>query len=516
MIEADANVERSGFGRFLWINSPVIFCLLASIALVVAVYNYSFYYYNFAKDQAISQAQETIRRVVMDVSQVFYSYDSILKSSIALLGDEAIAILPDGTKNRLVSRMVAQFPYVTSVVFLDVGGAVRISSGGDATAEQTYGLADFFREQVSGALVGPYLAFTMRTWFDRPDYQVAISRRMTYDGQFKGVAVVFIRLSDFRDQFTNINIGAGNMIALVHESGHILTRKPSKDGRGDFGIELPKADKARFAAASEGTFVATSPVDGRERLFVFQRVPDWPLDLVFGVPVSAVYGEWRHRMTLAGMGAALVCAGFLFLGFRLRRERIRRVDAEAALEQLSVTDFLTGLANRRRFDEVLQREFRRALRTDAWLSVVIIDADRFKALNDRHGHSAGDETLKRIAAAITQNVRRVTDLAARLGGEEFAIVLPDTSAAAAFEIVERIRLAMEASVRHEFGPPSTTLSAGIASTKDRPPPDNVAGLLEAADQALYRAKHGGRNRTELAAAFPADLDDATASDAVLS
>jgi len=91
----------------------------------------------------------------MDVSQVFYSYDSILKSSVALLGDEAIATLPDPTKNRLASRMVEQFPYVTSIVFLDVGGAVRISSGGDPTAEQSYGRADFFREQVSGALVGP-------------------------------------------------------------------------------------------------------------------------------------------------------------------------------------------------------------------------------------------------------------------------------------------------------------------------------------------------------------------------
>lgn len=500
MLTADTDIQRRRFDRFLWINFPILFCFVVLIAASVFLYNYSFYYYDLAKDQAIARAQETIRRVVTDVSQVFYSYDSILKSSVALLGDEAIATLPDPTKNRLASRMVEQFPYVTSIVFLDVGGAVRISSGGDPTAEQAYGRADFFREQVSGALVGPYLAFTMRTWFDRPDYQIAISRRMTYDGQFKGVGAVFIRLSDFRDQFTNINIDAGNMIALVHESGQTLTRKPSKDGLGDFGVELSSEDRARFSAASEGTFVAEAPVDGRERLFVFQRVPDWPLVLVFGVPVTVVYGEWRQRMTLVSTGAGLVCAGFLFLGFRLRRERIRRVEAEAALEHLSMTDFLTGLANRRRFDEVLQREYRRAQRTGSWLSVAIIDADSFKALNDRYGHSAGDETLKMIAEAITQNVRRVTDLASRLGGEEFGIILPDTSASAAFEIVERIRRAMEESAAREHGPPSTTLSAGIASNKDRPAPDSMRSLIEAADQALYRAKHGGRNRTELASA----------------
>ena len=466
------------------------------------LYFYSFYYYDLAKNQAIARAQETIRRVVMDVSQVFYSYDSVLKSSVAMLGDEALATLPDATKNRVASRMVAQFPYVSSIVFLDAEGVVRVSSGGEAGTGRDYGLADFFREQISGALVGSYLAFTMGSGPDRPDYHIAISRRMTYDGQFKGVAVVFIRLSDFRDQFTNINIDAGNMLALVHDSGQTLTRKPSSDGRGDFGVQITAQERARFAAENEGTFVADSPVDGRERLFVFQRLPEWPLELIFGVPVTRVYGEWRQRMSLMGGAAGLVCAGFLFLGFRLRRERIRRAEAEAALEHLSMTDFLTGLANRRRFDEVLQREYRRAQRTEAWLSVVIIDADRFKALNDRYGHSAGDETLKMIAAAITQSVRRATDLAARLGGEEFAIVLPDTSAAAALDVAERIRRTMEARAADEEGAPATTISAGIASTKDRPPPDTVRALIEAADQALYRAKHLGRNRIELASANP--------------
>ncbi len=500
LLTDETKFQRRQFDRLLWINFPILFCCVVVVLAAALLYNYSYYYYGLAESQAISRGKDAIRRVVLDVSQVFYSYDSVLKSSVALLGDEAIATLPDATKNRLASRMVEQFPYVTSIVFLDANGMVRVSPGGDPTVGFDYGAADFFSEQISGALVGPYLAFTTRTRMNKPDYQIAMSRRMTYDGQFRGVAVVFIRLGDFRDQFTNINVDTGNMLALVHENGRTLTRKPSSDGQGDFGVELSPADRARFIAEGEGTFTAASPVDGRERLFVFQHLPEWPLVLIFGVPVTSVYGEWRQRITLVGAGAGLVCAGFLFLGFRLRRERIRRVEAEAALEHLSMTDFLTGLANRRRFDEVLQREYRRTQRTESWLSVVIIDADRFKALNDRYGHSAGDETLKMIAAAITQHVRRVTDLAARLGGEEFAIILPDTSAAAAFDVVERIRSVMEERVGSEQGPPATTISAGIASTKDRPPPDSMRSLIEAADRALYRAKHLGRNRTELASA----------------
>lgn len=500
MSRSETNGAHRGFGRLLWINAPVVFCLLAIVAVGVGLYNYSLQYYQQAKAQAVLQAEETIRRVVLDVTQVFYAYDSILKASIALLGDEAIEALPEDKKNQLVSRVLAEFPYVHALLFLDANGDVRISSGRETAPGAGYASTDFFRVQVSGALVGPYLTVTRAEKAANPE--VAISRRMTYDGQFKGVAVAFIRLSDFRDQFTNIHIGEGNTLALAHEGGRILTRRPAQDGKGDFGVRLSAEERARVSL-NAGTYVAASAVDGRERLFVFQHVPDWPLDLIFGVPVEVIDGAWRQRMTLAGGGSALVCAGLLLLGFRLRRERIRRVEAEAVLEQMSVTDFLTGLPNRRRFDEVLQREFRRAERTYAWMSVVIIDADHFKALNDRYGHAAGDETLKLISHIITQNVRRAGDFAARLGGEEFALILPDTPAAAAFEIMERIRLAMEHSVGLEQGPPSTTLSAGIASTHDRPRPENCKILFERADQALYRAKRAGRNRTELAAALQA-------------
>ncbi|MGU3493303.1 diguanylate cyclase [Xanthobacteraceae bacterium A53D] len=515
MIAPDTNsASRRGFGRLLWTNTPVVFCLVASLAVLGALYNYSEYFYGVAKERAVTQAQDTIRRVVLDVSQVFYSYDSILKASIALLGDEALESLPEATRDRLVARMVAEFPYVHALVFLDANGEVQLSSGRVAAPRYGFGTSDFFYEQISGALVGPYLSVVAPAGEAAPDHRIAISRRVTYGGQFKGVAVAFIRLSAFRDQFTNIHIGEGNTLALIHESGIMLTRRPARDGNGDFGLRMRPEERQQMNEMRGGIFVASSPVDGRERLYVFEHVPEWPLDLVFGVPVSVVYADWQHRMTLAGGGALTLCAVLLFLGVRLRRERIRRVEAEAALEELSVTDFLTGLANRRRFDEVLQREFRRAQRTGAWMSVVIIDADHFKALNDRHGHSAGDDTLKLIAQTISQNVRRATDLAARLGGEEFAIVLPDTSATAAFELVERIRKTMEASVGCDQGLPSTTLSAGIACTHDRPVPDSVRALVEAADRALYRAKNSGRNRTELAAALPpaeAELQPAEAA-----
>lgn len=486
--------------RFYWVNAPVFTCLLACILVLFALRQYSSYYYQTSREDAVSQAHETIRRVTLDLSQAFYSYDSILKSAIAVLEDGAVSSLETRIQSRLLARMVGQFPYIHAIVVLSPNGDVRYSSVGGVPAREFYGDADFFREQVSGALVGPYMGLMEHEGLKGPEFQIAISRRITYEGQFRGVAVIFVRLRDFRDQFTNINIGSGSTLVLVHDIGRVLTRKPSLDGRGDFGVEFPPTRMNWVRRSSAGTYTADSDVDERPRLFVFQRVPDWPLNLVVGIPVDTINEEWRSRTTVAGMIAFMGCVGLLVIGFKLRRERIKRVEAEAALEQLSVTDHLTGIANRRRFEEIVQREFRRAQRTDGWLSIAIIDADHFKALNDRFGHTAGDETLKMIASTLSSHARRASDLVARLGGEEFAIVLPDTSAVAAFELVERVRRTMQDYAESPAGPPATTISAGVASTKDRPAPESVAALIEAADQALYRAKNGGRNRTELAAA----------------
>ncbi len=167
----------------------------------------------------------------------------------------------------------------------------------------------------------------------------------------------------------------------------------------------------------------------------------------------------------------------------------------------AAVDPLTGLANRRHFDDALERAWRRCLRSREPLSVAIVDVDHFKLYNDHYGHAAGDDALRAVAACLDGAMRRPYDLAARYGGEEFVLVMPSTDATAAACIAEAARARVEAAglahARSACG--VVTLSVGGATIV----PESEGGMrsvVEAADQALYQAKRTGRNRISWAAA----------------
>jgi diguanylate cyclase (GGDEF)-like protein len=186
----------------------------------------------------------------------------------------------------------------------------------------------------------------------------------------------------------------------------------------------------------------------------------------------------------------------------------RKLDtANQELKRLSSLDGLTGIANRRHFDEMLNREWRRSMRQGAEFSVLMCDVDLFKAYNDELGHQAGDDCLRRIAQALTAAMDRGGDLVARYGGEEFAVVLPETSLVGGEIVAERMRQAIEAlSIDHPTAPGGKiTISFGLASGVAMPETD-PSMLVKAADRALYEAKRSGRNRV----CVTASLDTAEA------
>jgi diguanylate cyclase (GGDEF)-like protein/PAS domain S-box-containing protein len=170
--------------------------------------------------------------------------------------------------------------------------------------------------------------------------------------------------------------------------------------------------------------------------------------------------------------------------------------AEAALKTLAASDGLTGLANRRSFDQTLAMEWARAERTKKPLSLVLVDVDHFKLYNDLHGHQKGDECLRAVASIIGETALRPADLSARYGGEEFTIIMPETDQRAAVKVAERLRSTL-AKLQLKHGAagagPLVTFSIGIAT---RAPDETVSAdwLLMKADEALYAAKHTGRNR----------------------
>jgi diguanylate cyclase (GGDEF)-like protein len=197
-----------------------------------------------------------------------------------------------------------------------------------------------------------------------------------------------------------------------------------------------------------------------------------------------------------------VAAGGLVLGLLLHRwlpsairERGKSERDADDLKTLANTDGLTGLYNRRHFDAIGASEWARFQRYRRPLSVMVLDVDHFKAINDRFGHDLGDNFLKIIASVCT-SVRRGSDTAARIGGEEFGLLLPETSGEAAFALAERLRMQVRACVPMiEQQRVDLSVSIGIAEAD---PGMTIHVLLKRADAALYEAKRGGRNRVAIA------------------
>lgn len=228
-----------------------------------------------------------------------------------------------------------------------------------------------------------------------------------------------------------------------------------------------------------------------------------------------ILAPWYLQWWFIALGALLPLA-VAALVLRLRhlsarrreRELLRIVDektqglrlANEELLRLSTLDPLTGLANRRIFDQALDQECARVKRNSSAVSLILFDADHFKALNDSSGHQRGDEFLFSLASEIDRVARRRIDVAARIGGEEFALLLPDTEIEHATRIAEAVRQAVvELRLAHPASPiaPWLTVSAGVA-TASRGQYGSPEELIAAADSALYRAKRSGRNRVEAA------------------
>lgn len=221
-------------------------------------------------------------------------------------------------------------------------------------------------------------------------------------------------------------------------------------------------------------------------------------------------GEWRSEKPQDSQVQEVALLGHALEHMARRLERhtddLRHQVAErtAELEQanrelrhLSSTDGLTGLANRRLFDEVLTSEWARARRHGEPLALLMLDIDCFKKYNDRYGHLAGDDCLRRVAAQIRATLHRAGDLAARYGGEEFAVIAPGIDAEGAMTLAEAIRHAVEQQAIPHIDAPEGCVTVSIGVALQVPAADHgPEALIGLADQALYRAKHAGRNRVE--------------------
>jgi diguanylate cyclase (GGDEF)-like protein len=329
---------------------------------------------------------------------------------------------------------------------------------------------------------------------DSEEWRISFSRRISSStGEFLGVAVASMRLAYFEQLFNSLDIGNDSTLSIINDDGILLAQKPHliNDPIGKNFAGRPNI--VRILREGAGSFDSVSSVDHLQRLYTFSRVGNLPLTVIVALSGNEVFATWKRTALVISGATGVLCIGLLWLTWLLCRELRLRHHAELELALLAATDALTGVANRRTLDQTLRHEWFRAQRSAKPLSVMMIDADHFKAFNDRHGHQGGDDALRAVAKVICANVRRPSDLVARYGGEEFSVILPETDTAGARQIAEKIRTAVEQMPLVAGDETPITVSIGI-STWTTEKEISLEQLLFVADKALYQAKEGGRNR----------------------
>ncbi|WP_095946378.1 sensor domain-containing diguanylate cyclase [Pseudomonas sp. ACN8] len=444
-----------------------------------------------------------------------YSEGIVRQSSLLLLGlverleTEGSGPIQIQRLSALVSKQQPLMPQLSGITIYDNQGRWLMSSNrpipvGANSSDRAYFI--HHRDDPSGeTFIGPPIQSR-----SNHEWVITVSRRFNdAHGEFAGVVAVTLGIENFLRLFGKIDVGQEGAIGLSYTDGTLLVRYPFREQ--DMGRNFSKSPiYAKYLVdQTVGTASFTSSLDGVERLYAFRKSDKLPLITTVAIGRREALTAWRIEALLSAivvtglLGLTGLIGWFLILDIRrrtkvegrLRGTQQQLLSSNRQLELLAMKDALTGLANRRYFDVTLAMEARRAQREGTSLALLMIDIDYFKLFNDSYGHVAGDACLQSVGKIVEACVRRSSDLVARYGGEEMAVIMPDTDIYGAQIVAQLIldRLKQE-NISHEASPlGQVSLSIGIAAAAGSRL-DRLQGLIEAADQALYSAKALGRNQ----------------------
>lgn len=312
----------------------------------------------------------------------------------------------------------------------------------------------------------------------------------TPEGRLQAAIMALMELEHAQKWIERLKVDDLDVQAIIDTDGILLARNPARPDMLGKPTTFPIGSLSFTAEANTTSLIGQSPFDGQARIFGISRMDRVPFIVLVGHDMDRTLASWQQRAWQFGVGYGLM----IFLSIAFVREHGRTLIQSALMYKMATTDALTGVANRRQLFKQGGRDFARALRYGTPLTVMMLDIDKFKSVNDRWGHSAGDKVIVDMARHMSRQLR-AADLGARLGGEEFAVILPDTGLEGGMQLAERIRHAVEAS---EVSEPEHaeamryTVSIGIAELTPAVPSFEM--LIQQADQALYIAKKTGRNR----------------------
>lgn len=437
----------------------------------------------------------------------FLQVDITLADAVRQLRQNGNGYASSPAFTRQIREQHGKLPQLHGLFIYDAKGNWVATSGNYIPAKASNADRDYFiwhRTHTSTNLLVSRVIRSRSTG----DLVIPVSVRLNDEsGQFAGVALATVRVDYFRHYYSYYILGGRDVLGLILADTSVLYVRPLADSVINQSLSSSPLFKTALKTSDSGSATWRSSLDGVERIYGYARLQQYPLIVTAGFDRDKIRKEWLSaNMTDAILNLILLvmiaCMGIFLLKqvranirnqIELTQVRDELTTINHTLQSLALIDGLTGLANRRQFDAVLEQ----SLQSEEPVSLIMIDIDYFKLYNDSCGHVAGDICLKKVGRLLKGVTHRHTDLVARYGGEEFAIILPFTGESDAKKVAERAIITIrEAGIIHlntELPGKVVTISAGYASVISGGKQEEGERLKERADEGLYKAKRSGRN-----------------------
>lgn len=471
--------------------------------------------------QITTSRQQSIHQINTSVANLSHTLDvyteGIMRQSemlITTISDmtEIYGMIPQQAANiqRMMKNQDDLLSQINNVIIYDSRGDVVTALHEDFSGRRNSADRAFFiyHREHSGKRVfigQPVISRTNGKWV------ITISRRLeTHTGDFNGVAVVTLGIENFLALYGQIDIGHSGVIGLTTESGVLLIRYPFKNNYIGAIVSDSPLFRKYLKVQNSGIARSISRFDNIERIYAFEKNKRYGLVTTVAVSTDEAMYSWRKQaIQLAVLififtVVLIVASYFLYSDLSKKHKMNKELAAgknvlKQANEELKVIaseDALTGLNNRRIFDEKLLSEIARCAQQDSLISVLIVDVDYFKKFNDNYGHPAGDRCLAQLGEILKKSVRGDDQIVARYGGEEFTLILPHMGNAEAISLgASIIREVNAENIEHGFSPfGRVTVSVGISTARAVTLAGKEQSIVMSADNALYQAKRSGRNQ----------------------
>ena len=471
-----------------------VFCLTFLLAVLASLL--AGWHMLQMKQDALAYAHASGKNTLLLVEREFHRDLDVHAQTLLTLSNVITGPATPGLSQQVLQELVeghaAGSMHAGTLVVTDARGQLLADLNHAGESSRDLSMRDYFRtaRDNPGRL---FLSPPFMPSYPGSSTSTALSRAvLDKDGQLVGVVAAIKELKHLESFVRGLDLGQHGVISIRLLDGTVLAQWPADPQRSN----EEEADTFReFVDSGRADYFRQHSGASNAYWRGYRQIGDYQAVVSVELCREAILNTWTARTWITSGLLVAINAATLFFACRLTRHLRRRDAKENKLRTQAGTDPLTGLHNRRWFDEKAQHEWQRRRVGDGHLAVLMMDIDQFKAYNDHYGHPRGDLALISVAHLVRQGCQREDDGAARYGGEEFVVILPGCDTAAAAAVAESIRRSVEESaLPHEKGARGiVTISIGVASTSDTEA-DSIQALIDAADANLYKAKAGGRNQ----------------------